>query len=119
MVTDFCSKHLERNTQAFADPRLTLINDDARTQLEQAPDGSFDVVIGDLADPLDGGPCYQLYTQVGPRGLGGGAVTHRAAGGGATESTPPHMGGRPVPAASTCRRCCCLLPRRSFTATWC
>ncbi|KAG2429255.1 hypothetical protein HXX76_011024 [Chlamydomonas incerta] len=63
VVTDFCSKHLARNTKAFADPRLTLINDDARTQLEQAPDGSFDVVIGDLADPLDGGPCYQLYTQ--------------------------------------------------------
>lgn len=23
----------------------------------------FDVIIGDLADPVDGGPCYQLYTR--------------------------------------------------------
>ncbi len=63
VVTDFCAKHLERNTAAFADPRLKLINDDARAQLEQWPD-KFDIIIGDLADPLDGGPCYQLYTQV-------------------------------------------------------
>ena len=45
VVTDFCSEHLERNTQAFKDPRLTLINDDARTQLEKWP-GTFDVIIG-------------------------------------------------------------------------
>ncbi|KAG1681637.1 hypothetical protein FOA52_014146 [Chlamydomonas sp. UWO 241] len=62
VVTDFCCEHLTRNTAAFNDPRLKLINDDARTQLEQWP-GTFDVIIGDLADPLDGGPCYQLYTQ--------------------------------------------------------
>ncbi|PNH04653.1 Thermospermine synthase ACAULIS5 [Tetrabaena socialis] len=63
VVTDFCSKHLTRNIAAFRDPRLQLINDDARAQLQAADDGSFDVIIGDLADPLDGGPCYQLYTQ--------------------------------------------------------
>nr|ADI46921.1 SPS1m [Volvox carteri f. nagariensis] len=63
VVTDFCSEHLERNTAAFRDPRLRLINDDARLQLEAAADASFDVIISDLADPLDGGPCYQLYTQ--------------------------------------------------------
>ncbi|KAL6760201.1 S-adenosyl-L-methionine-dependent methyltransferase [Haematococcus lacustris] len=62
VVTDFCARHLLRNTAAFADPRLTLINDDARSQLESWP-GTFDVIIGDLADPLEGGPCYQLYTQ--------------------------------------------------------
>ncbi len=72
VVTDFCSQHLERNVAAFADPRLRLINDDARTQLEAAEDASFDVIIGDLADPLDGGPCYQLYTQVGRVGTAGG-----------------------------------------------
>jgi len=33
-VTDFCALHLPRNKEAFSDPRLTLINDDARTQLE-------------------------------------------------------------------------------------
>nr|BCL66181.1 spermine synthase 1 [Volvox reticuliferus] len=63
VVTDFCSQHLERNRAAFLDPRLRLINDDARRQLETAADASFDVIISDLADPLDGGPCYQLYTQ--------------------------------------------------------
>ncbi|GLI62883.1 spermine synthase 1 [Volvox africanus] len=63
VVTDICSEHLERNISAFRDPRLRLINDDARLQLEAAADASFDVIISDLADPLDGGPCYQLYTQ--------------------------------------------------------
>ncbi|GLC42223.1 hypothetical protein PLESTB_000644400 [Pleodorina starrii] len=63
VVTDFCAEHLHRNTAAFKDPRLKLINDDARAQLEAAADASFDVIISDLADPLDGGPCYQLYTQ--------------------------------------------------------
>lgn len=43
------------------DPRLELIHDDARAQLENYA-GSFDVIIGDLADPVFGGPCYQLYT---------------------------------------------------------
>lgn len=62
-VTDACSQHLERNRSAWADPRLNLVTDDARTQLESWPH-KFDVIIGDLADPLDGGPCYQLYTQV-------------------------------------------------------
>lgn len=61
VVCDFCAKHLEENTAAFKDPRLELIIDDARAQLEQYPD-TFDVIIGDLADPVFGGPCYQLYT---------------------------------------------------------
>nr|BBC28493.1 spermine synthase [Eudorina sp. 2006-703-Eu-15] len=63
VVTDFCAEHLERNKSAFRDPRLRLINDDARSQLEAAPDSCFDIIISDLADPLEGGPCYQLYTQ--------------------------------------------------------
>jgi hypothetical protein len=63
VVVDACSKHLSRNKHAFADPRLNLIIADARAQLESWPH-KFDVIIGDLADPLDGGPCYQLYTQV-------------------------------------------------------
>mmetsp|Transcript_15456 Transcript_15456/g.33523 ORF Transcript_15456/g.33523 Transcript_15456/m.33523 type:complete len:313 (+) Transcript_15456:180-1118(+) len=62
VVTDFCAKHLTRNTAAFNDPRLKLINDDAQMQLKNW-EGTFDIIIGDLADPLDGGPCYQLYTQ--------------------------------------------------------
>lgn len=62
VVCTFCEKHLEVNKSAFQDPRLELIIDDARAQLEKA-EGLFDVIIGDLADPVFGGPCYQLYTQ--------------------------------------------------------
>lgn len=62
VVCTFCEKHLEANTSAFRDSRLELIIDDARAQLEKA-EGQFDVIIGDLADPVHGGPCYQLYTQ--------------------------------------------------------
>jgi len=35
VVTSFCGAHLEANRAAFADPRLELIHDDARAQLEQ------------------------------------------------------------------------------------
>ena len=63
VVVDFCKAHLEDNTAAFNDKRTELIVDDARSVLESYPDGSFDVIVGDLADPVFGGPCYQLYTQ--------------------------------------------------------
>jgi len=63
VVCKYCEKHLPKNTAAFRDPRLRLVHDDARAQLEKQPDGSLDVIIGDLADPLEEGPCYQLYTQ--------------------------------------------------------
>jgi spermidine synthase len=63
VVCDFCERHLPANTAAFADPRLELVIDCARARLEAAPDSSFDVIIGDLADPVSGGPCYQLYTR--------------------------------------------------------
>ena len=61
VVCDFCKLHLKENTAAFEDPRLVLICKDARAELENY-DGKFDVIIGDLADPVFGGPCYQLYT---------------------------------------------------------
>lgn len=32
-----------------------------RAELESR-DEKFDVIIGDLADPLEWGPCYQLYS---------------------------------------------------------
>eukprot|EP00958_Prasinococcus_capsulatus_P004101 scaffold382_cov380-Prasinococcus_capsulatus_cf.AAC.15 len=62
VVVEFCKKHLEDNKKAFDDPRLELIVDDARGRLENYP-GKFDVIIGDLADPIEGSPCYQLYTK--------------------------------------------------------
>lgn len=58
-VCDFCNQHLEANQEAFADPKLKLIYDDAKAQLQQV-EGQFDVIIADLADPVYGGPCYQV-----------------------------------------------------------
>lgn len=59
-VVRFCREHLPENSAAFSDPRLELIIDDAKAVLEKS--GRFDVIIMDLDDPLEGGPCYQLYT---------------------------------------------------------
>ena len=58
-VCDFCNQHLEANQEAFRHPKLKLIYDDAKAQLQQA-EGQFDVIIADLADPVYGGPCYQV-----------------------------------------------------------
>ncbi|KAM7462774.1 hypothetical protein LguiA_030895 [Lonicera macranthoides] len=62
-VVDFCKSYLVANREAFCDPRLELIINDARAELERREEGSYDVIIGDLADPIEGGPCYQLYTK--------------------------------------------------------
>jgi len=61
-VVKFCRDHLPENTEAFNDPRLELIIDDAKIRMEQTPI-MFDVIIMDLDDPLEGGPCYWLYTK--------------------------------------------------------
>lgn len=60
-VVRFCREHLDENHEAFNDPRLQLVIDDAKGWLERS-DLMFDVIIMDLDDPLEGGPCYQLYT---------------------------------------------------------
>jgi thermospermine synthase len=62
VVCEFCEAHLAANAAAFADPRLRLVVGDAGAALEAEADGSFDIIIGDLADPVAGGPCYHLYT---------------------------------------------------------
>jgi len=61
-VVGFCKEHLDENHAAFADPRLDCIIDDAKAWIEKS-DLKFDVIIMDLDDPLEGGPCYQLYTK--------------------------------------------------------
>lgn len=33
-----------------------------RVGLEERKE-KFDIIVGDLADPVEGGPCYQLYTK--------------------------------------------------------
>ncbi|CAI0466099.1 unnamed protein product [Linum tenue] len=35
----------------------------ARAELENRKEEKFDVIVGDLADPIEGGPCYKLYTK--------------------------------------------------------
>lgn len=63
VCVDMCKKYLTKHhAGAFDDPRLTLVIDDAMVALQSAADESFDVIVLDLADPMDGGPCYQLYT---------------------------------------------------------
>ncbi|EPS63117.1 hypothetical protein M569_11671, partial [Genlisea aurea] len=60
-VVDFCKKHLAANYDAFRNPKLDLVINDAKAELEKREE-KFDVIVGDLADPVEGGPCYQLYT---------------------------------------------------------
>ena len=55
----FCRDVLPQNAQAFNDSRLELIIDCAKKQLLQA-ETKFDIIIMDLDDPLEGGPCYQV-----------------------------------------------------------
>uniref|UniRef100_A0A7S2N2J4 thermospermine synthase n=1 Tax=Zooxanthella nutricula TaxID=1333877 RepID=A0A7S2N2J4_9DINO len=61
-VVRFCKDHLPENKEAWVDPRLELVIDDAKKILEESQ-RKFDVIIMDLDDPLEGGPCYQLYTK--------------------------------------------------------
>lgn len=62
VVVDFCRSALPENTEAFADKRLTLIYDDCKKELERQKE-KFDIIIMDLDDPLEGGPCFFLYCQ--------------------------------------------------------
>jgi len=63
VAVEFCKKFLPQNTAAFNDPRLKLVIDDAKAELAKYADGYFDVIIMDLDDPLEGGPCFDLYTE--------------------------------------------------------
>ncbi|KAM7493509.1 hypothetical protein LguiB_028118 [Lonicera macranthoides] len=61
-VVDFCRRYLTANKQAFSDKKLDLVINDAKAELEERKE-KFDIIVGDLADPVEGGPCYQLYTK--------------------------------------------------------
>ncbi|KAJ7980057.1 Thermospermine synthase [Quillaja saponaria] len=61
-VVEFCKSYLVVNREAFYDPRLEIIINDARAELESREE-CYDVIVGDLADPIEGGPCYKLYTK--------------------------------------------------------
>ena len=63
VLVEQCREHCPfYNDNAYDDPRAKLVIGDAKKGLEDYPEGSFDVIVMDLSDPLDGGPCYQLYT---------------------------------------------------------
>ncbi|KAJ7966368.1 Thermospermine synthase [Quillaja saponaria] len=61
-VVDFCRKYLTVNQLAFSHNKLDLVINDAKDELEKRKE-KFDIIVGDLADPVEGGPCYQLYTK--------------------------------------------------------
>ncbi|KAL5559520.1 hypothetical protein UlMin_035731 [Ulmus minor] len=61
-VVDFCRRYLTVNQEAFCHNKLDLVINDAQAELEQRTE-KFDIIVGDLADPVEGGPCYQLYTK--------------------------------------------------------
>ncbi len=48
---------------SFDDPRASLVFADARAWLADQPDGSFDVVLVDLPEPLEEGPASLLFTR--------------------------------------------------------
>ncbi|CAK9326734.1 unnamed protein product [Citrullus colocynthis] len=61
-VVNFCHTHLKENQDAFQDKKLHIIFDDAKAGLGGGPE-KFDVIIGDLSDPHEGGPYNHLYTK--------------------------------------------------------
>jgi spermidine synthase len=60
-VVKFYREHLEENHEAFNDPRLEVVIDDAKAWIENS-DLKFDAIFMDLDDPLEGGPVIQLHT---------------------------------------------------------
>lgn len=63
LVCNMCRKEMpEWADGAFEDPRLEVHYTDAHAFLKQY-DGTFDVIIMDIADPIEAGPGYVLYTE--------------------------------------------------------
>jgi spermidine synthase len=61
-VVEACRAHLrEWSAGAFEDPRSDLIIGDAKAYVESCVD-RFDVIVGDLTEPLDDSPSYGLHT---------------------------------------------------------
>jgi spermidine synthase len=59
-----CEKWLPTyHAGAFNDPRTELVFADGRAWLEGQPDGSFDVALLDLPEPLEAGPALVLFTK--------------------------------------------------------
>ncbi len=62
-VVNVSKKYLpEWSLNAFEDPRVRLIIDDARAYIEKTKN-YFDVIILDLPEPAEDGPAFMLYTK--------------------------------------------------------
>jgi spermidine synthase len=62
-MVDFCRKELpEWAGGAFEDKRSRVHYMDARAYLEKSKE-TFDVIIIDLTEPIEGGPSFKLYTK--------------------------------------------------------
>lgn len=62
-LVELCREHLVSwHRGAFEDPRARVLALDGRQFVEQ-DDGSYDVVIIDVVDMLDGGPAQAMYTR--------------------------------------------------------
>lgn len=63
-VVAFCRRHMPSlHAGAFDDPRARLLFEDARAWLERQPEGSQDVIVSDLSEPIEEGPARMLYTR--------------------------------------------------------
>lgn len=61
-LVDVCKRHLpEWSAGSFDDPRAELIVGDAKAYVENSRE-HFDVIIGDLTEPLEDSPSYGLHT---------------------------------------------------------
>lgn len=62
-VVEACTQHLpEMHQGAFDDPRTELVIGDALHYLDES-EGEWDLVISDLADPIEHGPSFPLFTK--------------------------------------------------------
>ncbi|MBF8267541.1 MAG: Polyamine aminopropyltransferase [Dehalococcoidia bacterium] len=62
-VVEICRRFLPNHHRgAFEDPRVELHHSDAGAFLKANPD-TYDVMLVDLPDPMEGGPAASLYTQ--------------------------------------------------------
>jgi len=62
VVVDACRTHMpEWSAGAFEDARAELIIGDAKAYVERSAE-SFDVIIGDLTEPLEDSPSYELHS---------------------------------------------------------
>ncbi len=62
-LVELCERLLpEWHQGCFQDPRTQLYYGDARAFVENSPESTYDVIISDLTEPIEGGPSVMLFT---------------------------------------------------------